>query len=79
MLGDSGVQSYITGKCVFENGFPVDQKGHEHVCCEYCRAYIGKRCILTNEIVPFPSTHVGEQCPFEFEEPTAAEIPEEAF
>lgn len=70
---ESGVDRYITGSVNVEIGFPVDTKGKEHVYCEMCKLYNGKRCYLTGEIIPFPSTHIGNMCPMTFEDHDAIE------
>ncbi|WP_407397739.1 hypothetical protein [Treponema sp.] len=65
---DSGVSSYITGVTEITQGFPVDHKGKAYVACKYCRFFIGRHCIITSEIVPFPDTHIGRECPLVMED-----------
>lgn len=65
---ESGVSRYIIGQTEISQGFPVDHKGKAYVACKYCRFFIGKHCIITSEIVPFPETHIGNECPLCIEE-----------
>lgn len=69
-MPDSGVKAYLIGKAIVKNGFPIDFKGKMYVSCEHCRYYRNqsRKCGLTEELVPFPATHIGNECPFEFEE-----------
>lgn len=62
---DSGVQDYIVAEATIRTAFPIDKKGQPHIACKYCDAYntVTKRCILTQEVVPFPDNYVGHQCP----------------
>lgn len=64
---ESGVSGYVVGRAEVSTGFPIDDKGRWHIACKYCRFFNGKRCVITNEIVPFPETHIGNECTFKFE------------
>ena len=64
---ESGVASYLIGKTTISVGFPIDHNGRWHVACKYCRFFIGKHCVATDEIPPFPETHIGYDCPLKFE------------
>lgn len=69
MIADSGVKGYMLGTTTVSMGFPIDHKGGYHIACKYCRFLISsRRCVITDELVPFPESHVGSQCPFEFKE-----------
>lgn len=65
---DSGVKSYIKGRCMVEVGFPVDWKGKSDVSCNQCPYYgrSSKTCQLNKQLVNFPDTHIGAHCPLEF-------------
>lgn len=63
----SGVKGYIIGRCEVQTGFPIDLKDRYHIACKYCRFFIGKRCVITDEIVPWPESYTGNECPFKFE------------
>lgn len=66
-IPESGVGRYVLATGTFEIGFPVDHKGKAYVACEYCRLFTGRKCPVTNEIILFPSTHIGNYCPLSFE------------
>ena len=69
MAIDSGVKGYMIGEATVKQGFPIDTKDVYHIACKYCRFLISQRkCVLTEELVPFPETHTGYQCPFHFRE-----------
>ncbi len=62
---DSGVQDYIIAEATIRTAFPINSKGQPFIACRFCDAYntVTKRCILTQEVVPFPETHTGHCCP----------------
>lgn len=62
---DSGIQDYIVAEATIRTAFPIDKKGQPHIACRFCDAFntVTKRCILTQEVVPFPDNYVGHQCP----------------
>lgn len=62
---DSGVQDYIIAEAKIRTAFPINSKGQPFIACRFCDAYntVTKRCILTQEVVPFPDNYVGHQCP----------------
>lgn len=63
---DSGVQDYIVAEATIRTAFPVNKRtGQALIACRFCDAYntVTKRCILTQEVVPFPDNYVGHQCP----------------
>ena len=60
---ESGVSGYKMGVCEVHIGFPVDEKGKAYVACKYCDFFVNRHCVITNEIVPFPETHIGNTCP----------------
>ena len=62
---DSGIQDYIVAEATIRTAFPIDKKGQTHIACRFCDAFntVTKRCILTQEVVPFPDNYVGHQCP----------------
>lgn len=66
---DSGVKSYIKGRCMVEVGFPVDWKGKSDVSCNQCPYYgrSSKTCQLNKQIVHFPEKYIGFNCPLVFE------------
>lgn len=72
---DSGVQDYIVAEATIRTAFPINSKGQPFIACRFCDAYntVTKRCILTQEVVPFPDNYVGHQCPLEIVEEESAE------
>lgn len=65
---ESGVASYIKGRCLVEVNFPVDKRGNADVCCDQC-PYFGrtsKSCQLNKEIVHYPK-YIGYKCPLSFD------------
>lgn len=75
---DSGVKGYMIGACEIRQGFPIDHKNNYYIACKYCRFLISqRRCVITDELVPFPETHIGYNCPFEFNEINYTEESEE--
>ena len=62
---DSGVQDYIVAEATIRTAFPISSKGVPFIACRFCDAFntVTKRCILTQEVVPFPDNYVGRQCP----------------
>ncbi len=62
---ESGVSSYIQGRAIVVNHFPVDSRGSEDVSCAQCFFFrdSSKRCALTGEVSQYPSKHVGGSCP----------------
>lgn len=73
MAIESGVKGYLIGRTAIEIGFPIDFKDNCLLACKYCKLFNGKRCMITDEIVPFPDNHIGEYCPMEFQETTTQE------
>lgn len=67
---DSGVKSYIKGRCMVEVGFPVDWKGKSDVSCNQCPYYgrSSKSCQLNKSIVHYPDKYIGFNCPLVFED-----------
>ena len=70
MAIESGVKGYLIGHTAIEIGFPIDFKDNCLLACKFCKLYNGRRCIVTDEIIPFPDNHIGECCPLEFQETT---------
>ena len=70
---ESGVKGYLIGRISMEIGFPIDFKDNCLLACKYCKLFNGKRCIVTDEIIPFPDNHIGEYCHLEFLETTTQE------
>ena len=64
---DSGVARFIFGRAVIDVGFPVDMRGNAEIACKHCNFYVRatQRCGLTQQIVNYPNTNVGECCPLE--------------
>lgn len=67
---ESGVKGYLIGRTAIEIGFPIDFKDNCLLACKFCKLYNGRRCIVSDEIIPFPDNHIGEYCPLEFQETT---------
>lgn len=67
---DSGVDSYIIGRCVVEVAFPVDRRGRAEIACKHCNFFVRatQRCGLNQQIVNYPDSFVGTQCPLIYEE-----------
>ena len=62
---DTGVSRYVKTVAVVEMKFPVDWKGRSEIACKHCNFFVRatQRCGLTQQIVNYPDTHVGESCP----------------
>lgn len=62
---ESGVSSYIHAVGKVDIYFPVDHRGHSHICCEQCFFYreSSHSCALTHEPSTFPAKWVGDACP----------------
>lgn len=67
---ESGVKGYLKGRTAIEIGFPIDFKDNCLLACKFCKLYNGRRCIVNDELIPFPDNHIGEYCPLEFQETT---------
>lgn len=67
---DSGVARYIFGRVTLRQGFPVDFRGNAEIACKHCNFYRrnDRRCGLTQQVVNYPETNVGECCPLERED-----------
>ena len=67
---DSGVSSYIKGRCTVEVNFPVDSRGKADVCCNQCPYYgrSSKTCQLNKQVVHYPDNKIGYACPLNFVE-----------
>ena len=65
---ETGVASYIKGRCIVEVNFPVDLKGNADVSCNQCQYYgrTSKTCQLNKQVVNFPERYIGVACPLEF-------------
>lgn len=62
---ESGVKSYIKGKCTIVVNFPVDFKGNADISCRQC-PYLSsneRMCQLNKQPVAYPNRHVGDFCP----------------
>ena len=67
---ETGVKSYIKTIGIVENSFPVDFRGNEYLCCNYCKFY-GRSygtCKLTDEIILMADKFVGHNCPLKVKE-----------
>lgn len=64
---ESGVQSYIFGKCTVLVSFPVDFRGRADISCNQCQFYhrSTRTCFITKDIIPYPEKYVGDNCPLE--------------
>ena len=62
---DSGVMRFIKAYAVVEVNFPVDWKGRADISCKHCNFFVRakQRCGLTQQVVNYPDSHVGECCP----------------
>lgn len=68
---ESGVARYIKAYAVIEVAFPVDFKGNSEICCfRRCPFYMENwgRCSITQELIPYPKTNVGDDCPLMLKE-----------
>lgn len=63
---ESGVASYVVGRAVVKNAFPVDYKGVADIRCEQCKYFrrTSRSCALNDSICEFPEKYVGSRCPF---------------
>lgn len=67
---DSGVKSFITGRCMIEVHFPVDWKDRADVSCMQC-PYLSsneRMCQLNKQPVQYPKQYIGYNCPLNFNE-----------
>lgn len=62
---DSGVTSYVHGRAIIDQYWPVDARGNECVNCAQCFYFRNSsgRCAITGEVSAFPSKFVGASCP----------------
>lgn len=67
---DSGVDSYVIGRCVVEVAFPVDRRGKAEIACKHCNFFSrsSQRCGITNQVINYPEHFVGTKCPLIYEE-----------
>lgn len=66
---DSGVKSFVTGKCEIEVHFPVDWKDRADISCMQC-PYLSsneRMCQINKQPVQYPKQYVGYDCPLKFE------------
>ena len=65
---DSGVSSYIKGRCMVEVNFPVDARGNADVSCNQCPYYgrTSRTCQLNKQTVNYPEKYIGAHCPLDF-------------
>ena len=70
---ESGVFSYIVGKAVIKNSFPVDSKGNADISCSQRQYYreASRRCGITGMVSEYPNKYVGSHCPLEMEDEDA--------
>lgn len=67
---DSGVKSFITGRCLVEVNFPVNWNGVADISCMQC-PYLSsneRMCQLNKQPVQYPKQHVGFDCPLKISE-----------
>ena len=64
---DDGVKRYIKCRAVVEVGFPVDWRDKPAIACKYCKFFVHttRKCGLTQDVVAFPESYVGSECPLE--------------
>ena len=73
---DSGVASYIAGRAIVTNFFPIDERGNRGVSCSNCFYFSesSRRCLLNNEKPAYPHKYVGDACPLMSDEDFTIEI-----
>ena len=62
---DSGVKRYIKARAVVEVNFPVDWRDRAEIACKHCQFYVRatQRCGLNQQIVNYPDSYIGYECP----------------
>ena len=65
MAFEKGVRYYTRAIAMIEIAFPENK-----TVCQYCtlswQDRMGKvKCMLSDEIIPYPNVQVGKKCPFE--------------
>ena len=62
---DNGISSYVRGRWVVTQFWPVDARGNAEISCVQCFYYrdASKRCSLTGEVSQYPQKYVGGSCP----------------
>lgn len=67
---ESGVASYVIGRCEVFNAFPVDAKGNVEISCVMCKFYrvTSRSCSLNNAICEYPTKFVSSKCPLRLDE-----------
>lgn len=62
---DSGVSSYVRGRAVVEQFWPVDLRGNADINCTNCFYFreASRRCGITGEVTAYPNKYVGNSCP----------------
>ena len=76
---ESGVLSYIRGRAVVTNYWPVDARGNADINCVQCFFFrdASRRCGLTGEVSEYPQKYVGSKCPLLNDEDFENNIKEE--
>lgn len=76
---ESGVLSYIRGRAVIEQYWPVDAKGNADITCKQCFYFrdASGRCGITGEVSEYPAKYVGSRCPLLNDEDFTTYIKEE--
>lgn len=76
---DSGVSSYIRGRAVVTQFWPVDLRGNADINCKQCFFFrdASGRCGITGEVSEYPAKYVGSHCPLMNDEDFDKQIKEE--
>ena len=62
---ESGVSSYIRGRYIVTQYWPVDLRGNADINCKQCFYFrdASGRCGITGEVSEYPAKYVGSHCP----------------
>ena len=62
---ETGVSSYVRGRAVVTQYWPVDLRGNADINCKQCFFFrdASGRCGITGEVSEYPQKYVGGHCP----------------
>ena len=62
---ETGVSSYVRGRAVVTQYWPVDSRGNADINCKQCFFFreASGRCGITGEVSEYPQKYVGGHCP----------------
>lgn len=62
---ETGVTSYVRGRAIVTQYWPVDARGNADINCKQCFYFrdASGRCGITGEVSEYPNKYVGGHCP----------------